>query len=126
MADFDVAPAAGLQVVSWVDPEGLAGEPSRLLAHPANPLKRYKAIVRQPVRLEAVVAGVHAPLDAALGGRLFSCDLVEGSAQPDWIPPPVGQSSVIRFVPQWCGHYTIAVRRAGGGAILVPMDVEPA
>lgn len=126
MADFDVVPVSGIQIVSWEDPVGPSGEPSRLLSRPGFPLKRYKAVVRQPVRLESVVAGVQAPLDSGLGGRLFSCDLVEGTAAPHWIRPPAGQSSVVRFVPQWCGHYTIAVRRAGGGAILVPIDIEGA
>lgn len=133
MADFDVGPAgehshqpSNLSVVNWDDPPSVSGQPSRLLARPGFPLRRYRTVVGQTVRLEAVVAGVQAPLDTALGGRLFSADLVEGAALPRWAAPPLGQSSVIRFRFDWCGHHTIAVRRTGGGAILVPIDVEVA
>jgi hypothetical protein len=123
VADFDVHAVSGLTVANWDDPEGLDAAPSRLQTRPGFPLKRFRTVVGTLVRLEAVVGASQGPADGALGGRLFSADLVEG--QPvNWLLPIAGFSSVVRFRPLWVGHHTVAVRRAGGGSLLIPMDVE--
>lgn len=113
MADFTVVAARGLQVVAWEDP--------RNNPHPGVPLRAWQAFAGDLIELHAQVAGVDAPPDADLDGRLFSVDLVEGPTRPTWIL--CDRSAIARLRFNWCGHYVIAFRRVGGGAELVPVDV---
>lgn len=112
MADFTVK-VVGADVVPWDDP--------RANERPGFPLQCYRAHLGNRVELRAVVGGVEAPLDSALGGRLFSADLVEGLRQPEWLN--LSRSSIIVPRFRFCGHYVVAVRRTGGGAELVPIEV---
>jgi hypothetical protein len=114
MADFTVkATRRGPQVVAWED------ELSN--PYPGLPLRSYQALVGQVIEFHAVVDGVDAPLDSALGGRLFSADCCEGTTQPHWFTSD--RSSIVRCSFAWCGHFVIAIRRPGGGAELIPIDV---
>lgn len=122
MADFDVIVASGAQLQDWLDP-GLSGKPSRINSRPGYPLKRWVGSQGVPVVLKAVVGGVVAPADGALGGRLFASWVVEAPILP--VPPPVsvgGFSSTITFAAPAEGHYTIGVRRPDGGLVHVHVD----
>jgi hypothetical protein len=127
--------------------------PARTLPLPGLPHKRWRAIVGVQVELNAVVAGIVAPMDAALGGKLFRAYAIESpsvvgfsspvgqssvirftpSATPVVLPPPVpGSAEVISGQPQYAGqgHYTIAVymyEPDGGtfGTIVVHIDALP-
>ncbi len=125
MADFTVIVASGAQVQDWLDPP-TALQPSRLNPRPGYPLKRWVGARGTAVVLKAVVGGVLAPLDAALGGRLFTPWAVE--APPTATPfvgfsSPLAQSSVVIVTCVFPGHYTIGVRRLDGGAEHVPLDI---
>lgn len=124
MADFTVIAASGLSVVDWVDPPSSAGAPSRLNSRPGYAQKRYRGALGVPVVLQAVVGGVAAPLDAALGGRLFTSFVVEAPAPPfTGIVSPLGQSSVQIVTASVPGHYTIGIARPNGGIEHVHMDL---
>ena len=74
----------------------------------------------------ASVAGVDAPLDGALDGRLFYGWFAEwASASAPLVTSPAGQSSVRSFTPLEPGHYTYVLRRRGGGGCILHLDVEP-
>jgi hypothetical protein len=73
------------------------------------------------------VNGTVGPLDAALGGDLFTTWLGE---VPVWPAPalssPVGQSSVAAFTPTHAGHHLLVLLRTDGGRCLVPLvAVDP-
>src|SRR5690606_39257715 len=108
--------------------------PSRMnpaLGHP----HRYVPIslATSGVQARATVAGVEAPDDSALGGRLFTWWWVQTPAYPT--PRPsiqhlAGKTSEVDLVG-WPGDSSLAlglwvlgVRRDGGGALLVPFNVE--
>jgi len=123
MADFTVIAASGLSVDDWLDPAS-GSAPSRLNSRPGYPQKRYVGTVGVPVVLQAVVDGVVAPLDAALGGRLFVAFVVEAPVLPfTGIVSPLGQSSVQIVTAYVRGHYTIGIRRPDGGIEHVHMDL---
>lgn len=132
MADFDVVVVGGAQL-PWVD-ESTANAPSRLNSDPAY-LPSYRSIpladatnAVATVSIKAIVNGVTAPLDAALGGRLFFWAWAEWSGDA---PPSVsfspGHSSNATITFQRSanhqGHFLFRFRRPEGGVVLTPLDV---
>jgi hypothetical protein len=77
-----------------------------------------------PVEITATVGSSVAPLDAALGGRLFTAWVIE---QPVVAPVswshPAGQTSVQSCTPQASGHYTLGMARSGGGTVIMHLEV---
>lgn len=122
MADFTADVTAGVVNDLWVDP-GLGNVPSRINFDPEHPQVLLIATTGAPVTLTATVGGVSAPLDAALGGRLFAASVAES---PGFTPinGVAGQSSVQIFTPLLAGHYTIVVRREDGGGIWFHVDAR--
>lgn len=123
MADFEPRFTAGATLEPWTDP--LVGtRPSRLNPAANRPHQRRRVVSGALVSVSARVGGVTAPLDAALGGRLFVAWFVEyPSVSPPALSSPAGQSSLQRFTPTTAGHYTLVLRRAGGGGVLLHFDV---
>lgn len=125
MPDFDVRVDSGTSARGWDDPRlnhrGRIVHIYRRVAAPTAP-------ALATVVLHAVLAdGTDAPLDAALGGRLFSASRLGWSGSfPFALAQTVAQSSVItlRFAANMLGHQELSVRRAGGGAILLAFEVE--
>lgn len=141
--DFTVAFTAGVTNTTWLDPllppnpefgepghnPALPvgpGTPSRLNAHVGFPHRRYVGAVGAQIEITATVGGVAGPLDAALGGRLFTLVWAVEHPQPGPVgfTHPAGQSSVQHFTPTTAGHYTIGIERAGGGKVFMHLDVE--
>jgi len=125
MAAFRSAFTAGVTVEAWEDP-ALGDVPSRINPNPEHGHKRHVGSVGVQITLTATVGGVVAPLDAALGGKLFKVFFAELPAGP---PPalsnPVGQSSVQRFTPTVPGHYSLRLALDPlGGSIFHHVDVE--
>lgn len=130
MADFEVRLASGATLVPWIDPEHnepTTGKvfPSRVRPHPGNPQLYWQVKVGATVEFRCSVAGVEAPLDAALGGRLFTGYVVESPGAPTYTTPAPAQSSVQQFTPSLPGHYAIRIRRPSGGAVIVHFDAVP-
>ena len=131
MADFDlIIGGAGVSLDTWTDTES----PSRLNPHPSHPHKFWKvANGANDVTVSCVLNdGTVAPLDAALGGRLFVWHWVEQHSLqqvgPMAIPKTAGQSSVAAFGAnffngQAYGHYLLAATRPQGGAVAIPFLV---
>jgi len=130
MPDFDAHFASGVTLAAWVDPPkpegagtGAGGAPPRTNPVAGHPPSYYRASLGATV--EAIVGGVAGPLDAALGGRLFTTHFAE---LPIWPPPliasPAGQTSRATFTPYLIGHHLVVLRRDGGGAIALHFDVE--
>jgi hypothetical protein len=123
MPNFDVRITAGATRAVWVDPAD-GEKPSRLNYNEARPHTYRETTVGVPVTISAIVNGVTAPLDAALGGDLFTAWFGE---VPTWPAPalssPAGQSSVVTFTPEHEGHHLLVGSRASGGRILVPIEV---
>lgn len=124
MADFEVHVASGATLTPWLDP-GTGSQPSRVRPHPGLPQLYWQARVGLLVELRAKVAGVEAPLDAALAGRLFAACMVESPWGSVSLVSPVGRSSVQRFTPVVAGHHTIRIRRHNGGVVIVHLDAVP-
>jgi hypothetical protein len=147
MPDFTVRPTFGAELAEWQDPPLLpSGNPddpmyvggrfnhrkiglaTRIRPLEELPHKFYK-IVGDRVTLKATPdGGTEAPVDAALSGRFFTADWVERpqACYPGpWVNPQPGRSSVIRFAAPVVGHYTLAVRRPGGGAVILHFDKVP-
>lgn len=77
------------------------------------------------VAFECTVAGVVAPLDTALAGRLFTAWCVEWPSGPEpHVDGTAGQSSqqTLTLLAGNPGHYVIGIRREGGGAFLIHLD----
>lgn len=132
MQDFTVAPTAGLTLQPWTDPERPPGTlsgtdpgaPSRLNPVDGYPHKKYVGTVGVQIELTATVGGVAGPLDTALGGRLFTFWRAENPVgQVFGFTSPVGQSSVMSFIPPAEGHYCVGVGRVNGGTVLVHFEV---
>lgn len=124
MADFRVVFSSGADVVSWLDPE-LGNRPSRLNARTEHGHSRHVAALGDTVFISAIVAGVVAPLDAALGGRLFTAFFAEAPVFPaPLLQHPGGQSSAQHFTVDALGHYTLRLVREGGGSIFLHVDVD--
>ncbi len=133
MPDFDAHLVAGILLAPWVDPPlpegpttGAGGAPSRLNSVAGHPPLYARATLGATITIEAIVNGANAPVDAALGGRLFTTHFAE---LPVWPPPlitsPAGQSSRATFTPYAIGHHLVVMRRDGGGAVALPFEVEP-
>lgn len=122
MADFEVVFHSGVTYANWVDPVGPSGQPSRVNSKVAYPQRRVVAVVGTQVELRCVVGGVSAPLDTALGGRLFVPFFISRPVTPITWSSPVGQSSIQRFTPPAPGHYEFRVRRPQGGCWILRLD----
>lgn len=119
-------------IAKWVDPP-IAGDPTRLntLAHVDHRYMRTRVAPTSNTTLElrAIVAGVEAPADGALGGRLFEW---VHSLRPLLAPVPMivfpigGKTSVaqVRINGAYPGHYRILATRPGSGVVAIPFDVE--
>lgn len=108
----------------WTDPVGPAGQPSRVNWLPGIAQRFYRMTAGR-AQVAAVVNGVEGPSDAALGGRLFTAYFVEHASS--WTPGVYqgdAQSSVADFELPVPGHYTLAMRRAAGGAVFIHLDVQ--
>lgn len=127
MADFRVAFTSGVALEPWDDPASVSPDrPSRINPRPEHIHKRHVGAVGVQVVVTASVGGVAGPLDATLGGELFSGTFLEGPSMP--YPPltsPAGQSSVQRFTPTETGHFTLQINRENHGGIIVHVDVDP-
>lgn len=111
----------------WVDTAS-ATRASRLNADPEHLHSHRKYVLvggTVSVQFRAIVGGVDAPLDAALGGNLFTAAWVEwsGSSQPA-MTQNAGQSSVVYITATAVGHYCVSFTRTNGGGMLVHFDVE--
>lgn len=123
MADFTAAVTSGVTPEAWVDP-GLGEVPSRINFDAEHPQLRLVATVGIPVVLTATVDGVAAPLDAALGGRLFTASVAERPGGLVVFSGAIGQSSVQTITPNAAGHYTFVLRREQGGGIWIHIDAR--
>ena len=124
MADFRAVFSAGAVVVPWDDP-AFGARPGRLNPRPEHPHRRHRGNVGVQVQVSARVAGVLAPLDAALGGELFTAFFAEAPVFPaPNLTNPGGQSSVQRFTPIVPGHYTLRLVREGHGSLFLHVDIE--
>ena len=128
MPNFDAA-VFGASTLPWPDPPGSGGEPSRL--HPDVPYPQLLWVAAPGVSgitisIRCTVNGVESPVDATLGGNLFSWAWVDQplATAPVWTSP-AGQSSIrnITFLAGTEAHFSVLVRRANGGGIIVPLDV---
>jgi hypothetical protein len=122
MPDFSASFTSGATLVAWTDPPD-ATRPTRLNPIIGHGHLRRVGVVGDLVSITARVGLVTAPLDTALGGRLFLGMFAE---TPGAVPPitsPAGQSSVVSFTPTVAGHYTFMLRRAGGGGLALHLDV---
>ncbi len=122
MPDFSAAFTAGATLVAWTDPPDSA-RPSRLNPIIGHGHQRRVGLVGAQVTITATVGGVVAPLDAALGGRLFAGMFAEVPSLAPVITSPAGQSSVLRFTPLKAGHHTFTLRRDGSGGLFLHLDV---
>lgn len=126
MPDFDFRVMSGTSTIPWAH---------EALNHRGRHVHRYRVV--RPVALPAladvvvhcVVGGVVAPLDGALGGRLFTVTrLVWSGSFPFGIVQAPGQSSAItlRFAENMLGHQELLIRRPSGGSIALSFEVEAA
>ena len=107
----------------WVDPAN-GSRPGRLNPRAEHQHRRHEGDLGVQVEVSARVAGVLAPLDAALGGELFTAFFAEAPVFPaPALTSPAGQSSVQRFTPIVAGHYTLRLVREGHGSLFVHVDV---
>lgn len=122
MASFDATFTDGATIAQWDDP-AFGGVPTRQNAFEEHPHLRFVAEVGVEVEVSASIAGVVGPLDATLGGLLFSFSFAElPGISPPSITSPVGQSSVQRFTPPAAGHYTMKLKRPANGAVILHID----
>lgn len=124
---------AKLTFPGWADePDG--DDPTRLNALAHVPL-RYARVGNigpetvSAIAMVAIVDGVEAPADAALGGRLFRWSMGTwplGYPIPTIVSPVGGKTSLatIPIFGAYPGHWAVCVERPGSGQILVPYDVE--
>lgn len=138
MPDFEARLyGAGLSLRTWADlpapapycAPASADAPSRLNDDTAHPATYYRVAPGSTIELRAVVGGVEAPLDAALGGRLFTTWWAQWSDAPPSLSQPGGQSSVVNVTffnlnHRQLGFFQLAIAREGGGAVFVPLCVE--
>ena len=126
MPNFDVTLISGATPENWSDtrtnPRGVAQHLYWKVAAPASLAAGLATVV-----LRCVVGGVTGPLDGALGGNLFAVSRVAWSGSfPFAIGQTAGKSSevTLRFAFNMLGHQEIAIRRPGGGAIVLSFEVE--
>lgn len=123
MADFRVEFTDGASVQPWQDIAS-GSRPGRLNPRPEHQHRRHVGTIDVEVEVSARVGGVLAPLDAALGGELFTALFVETPGVPPALTSPGGQSSVQRFTPLQPGHYTLRLVREAHGSVIVHIDIE--
>lgn len=120
MPNFSIKPTFGTTVQQWTDDD----TPSRLNSVAARPPLYYEAYQSTTVTVTASVNGVLGPLDAALGGDLFTTSFAE---VPIWPAPalsyPAGQSSAVSFIPSRLGMHLLTFRRSNGGAVSIHIYV---
>jgi hypothetical protein len=136
VADFSIvfADVSGrLTIADWID-KPTATDPTRLnpRAHVPHRYARFRLGASESAYLElhAVVAGVNAPADGALGGRLFSW---HGGTKPPMGPAPIITSPVssktsiarVSLVGLYPGHYRVVCSRPDSGSVAIPFEVEP-
>lgn len=126
MPNFSVRPTSGVTSKPWGDPA--SGErASRINPSTVAPHRHWVVVAGTEVVVAAKVdGGSEAALDGTLGGNLFNAWLAE---RPEFsslvvVESPPGQSSVQKFTPYFPGHYTLMMRRKGGGGVIVHFDVE--
>ena len=123
MADFRAEFTSGAAVVPWTDPAS-GSRPGRLNPRAEHPHRGHEGDLGVQVEVSARVGGVLAPLDAALGGELFTAFFAESPVFPaPALTSPGGQSSVVRFTPLVAGHYTLRLVREAHGSLFVHVDV---
>lgn len=132
MADFtlQVGVLDDVHVVDWSD-EGNPGDPPRLNSprHADRYLRVGHAGLPTSVTISAVVAGVVAPVDGALGGRLFQWWWSQrGNGAPPAVVPPAAHSSTatIVFLPENLGTWVLTAFRENGGSVRIGLSVETA
>ena len=135
MPDFEARLiGVGVSVARWADPAVPApyvapvgaDAPSRL-NDGTGPPTYYSVQPGSTFEVRAVVDGVEAPLDVALGGRLFTAWGVQWSGCPPNLSQSAGQSSVAAVTVLHLVHlgfYQLGFSRSGGGALFVPFCVE--
>lgn len=122
MSDFRAEFTSGTTAVPWDDP-ALGARPGRLNPRAEHPHRRVQGTLGVQIEISMRVGGVLAPLDAALGGQLFTAFFAESAVfPPPALSSPAGQSSVQRFTPTVAGHYTLRVVREGHGSLFVHVD----
>ncbi len=132
MPDFSAAFTAGATGAVWTDPPSVDGlRPSRINPFPDRPHRRRVAQVGATVELTMRCANLAGDFvaglpDSELGGRTFIGWIAEKplDVYPWTLVHTDGWTSVQRFTPRTPGHYTIAIRRNGGGAVFLHLDVE--
>jgi hypothetical protein len=126
VADFAAAFTAGVTLEPWDDPSSVSPDrPSRINPRPEHIHKRHVGTTGVEVEVTATVAGVAGPLDATLGGELFSLSFHEGPTLPfPAVSSPAGQSSILRFTPSAVGHYTVQLSRPNHGGVILHVDVD--
>lgn len=124
-------------IVPWDDPAAATGycvggnAPSRINPRPEQRHSYWKKIAPgSPTTMVfgATVPGLgDRPLDAALGGNLFTWSWVEHAGLAFAITPTALKSSEASFVLEvgTFGHYVILCTRANGGAVAIPFTIEP-
>jgi len=122
MPDFS-AQWVGPTITLWRDPAQLPTLPSRINPAPGREFRRRSSSIGVPVFIRATVDGVLAPLDSALDGRLFMGWLAESPSPAPLVSVSPGRSSERSFTPMIAGHYTYVLHRAGGGGIILHLDV---
>lgn len=117
MPDFIARVSLGAIVVPWSDPAS-ASKPSRLNPHAGIAHQYIRASAGNMVEVRLTLTDgpfdgtAEAPLDGALGGRLFTWFWAEhppGGAVPIFTPP--GQSSLATFTFTTTGGYLLVAQR---------------
>lgn len=133
MADFTARWTTPGSTVTFTDE---VGSPTRLNPRSGKPHRRYELVVSLSGALvaKATVSGSEGPLDATLGGRLFSWHWVQWPGYPTkpaglpTISTPAGQSSVasadVSGWPTASGLWILCCRRADGGAVMLPLTTR--
>lgn len=129
MPDFFVSFTNGVTWHEWEDPpvqpdgSGLPGKPSRLNPKVGRNHRYARAAVGQWIEAKATVGGIEGPPDSALGSRLFTAWLAEVPMHyPLGVIQEPGHSAIIKFKPPVAGHYTLVIRRAEGGSVILHVD----
>lgn len=132
MADFDLKPTIGLDLLPWTDPS-FGSTPSRINPLAAYQHRYFRALDTNPtIEIRAIVNGITGPADALLGGRLFLWSWVEGAigfgGGPVPIVNPPGFSSIAQLIgtpfllsPR---QRLILASRSLGGSVALPFVVE--
>lgn len=125
--DFDVAPALTSPTFTapiWADPkvQHRGRNPHRYLR-----VKAPTAPASVSVVINVTIGGVVGPVDGALGGRLIVASILawSGSA-PFAVTQPAGHTTqvTLTFTADMLGHQELVLRRPGGGALILGVDVE--